>query len=41
MKACSYAKKYKGIYAPKCNDGVGCDACKAIYIRELNKRHGK
>jgi hypothetical protein len=34
MTKCKYAKKYKGIRAPKC----GCDYCKEIYEHaQLNK----
>lgn len=27
MKACSSCKRYKGIHAPKCNNGTPCEAC--------------
>lgn len=29
MKACPWSDKYKAFFAPRCNKGLGCDACNA------------
>jgi hypothetical protein len=37
MKECKNAKKYKGVYSPRCNGGKGCDKCNVIYKKAKAK----
>lgn len=37
MKRCKNVKNYTAMFKPQCHNGLGCDACWAIY----RKRHDK
>jgi hypothetical protein len=38
MKECKYAKDYKGIHRPRCNEKKGCDTCWDIYKAATMKK---
>ena len=37
LKDCGNSKNYKGIRPPRCNDGKGCDACRAVREKKLSE----
>ena len=39
MKACKNAKRYSGKQLPRCNGGLGCDACWEKYKAVLEARN--
>lgn len=40
--ACTNHKRYKGLRAPTCNNGLGCQACKKVYqARQKSKKAKK
>lgn len=38
MTKCSYYKKYKGIKAPTCHGGKGCQGCKLKRLAYLTNK---
>jgi hypothetical protein len=32
MQACRFWKEYQAVYAPRCNGGQGCEACRAKWM---------